>query len=83
MGLAGADNSDIFYQFLPVSINPTVVTPNFTLTSYGLSLGLIEGPDDNCCITHNSFFTPSASSLYKIAELDAAGLPETLVIPAF
>ncbi|MEO8954014.1 MAG: S53 family peptidase [Ktedonobacteraceae bacterium] len=77
--LAGAENISVFYNFLPVSVTATTVTQPFTFTSFGLSLGLVEGQDDNCCPTHNSFNLPDSSGIYQVAETDSAGLAETLV----
>lgn len=78
LALAGADNSS-YYSFMPTAPTSTAVTPNFTLTPLGSALGLTEGNDDNCCATHNSFVTPDATSPWQVVEVDAAGLPETMV----
>jgi len=86
LALAGAENRDTYYHFLPVSALPTSVNPPFQLNSVGLALGLIEGngnnSDDNCCETHNSFALPDSSSPFQVAETDSAGLAETLVVGA-
>lgn len=79
LALAGADNYGVFYNFLPVPVTAATVTPPFTFTTYGLSLGLVEGTDDNCCATHNSFNLPPSGGVYQVAETDGAGLAETLV----
>ncbi|HKV57992.1 MAG TPA: S53 family peptidase [Ktedonobacteraceae bacterium] len=79
LALAGAENIGVFYNFLPVPVTATTVTSPFTFTSFGLSLGLVEGQDDNCCPTHNSFNLPVSGGVYQVAETDAAGLAETLV----
>lgn len=79
LGLAGARNIANFYNFVPVPALGQPVRAPFTFTPYGLSLGLLEGPDDNCCPTHNSFSLPAMSSPYKVVETDSAGLAETLV----
>ena len=79
LALAGAENISVFYNFLPVSVTATTVTSPFTFTSFGLSLGLVEGQDDNCCPTHNSFDLPGSGGIYQVVETDSAGLAETLV----
>lgn len=79
LALAGAENIAVFYNFIPTSVTGAATTPPYTLTSLGLSLGLVEGQDDNCCPTHNSFQLPGTGSLLQVAETDAAGLAETLV----
>jgi hypothetical protein len=87
LALAGADNLDVFYNFLPISATGTTVTPPFTLSSVGLSLGLIDNgsgsnTDDNCCVTHNSFQPPNPLGQYQVAENDNAGMPETMIVQA-
>ena len=79
LALAGADNIAVFYNFLPTSVTGASTTSPYTLTSLGVSLGLVEGQDDNCCPTHNSFQLPGSGSPLQVAETDAAGLAETLV----
>jgi hypothetical protein len=71
--------SNNFYNFLPIVPTGIAVTPPFTFTALGLKLGFVEGQDDNCCATHNSFAIPSASSPLKVAETDSKGFAETLV----
>lgn len=80
LGLAGADNISVFYNFLPIQATGEPTTSPYTLTSLGLSLGLIEGPDDNCCATHNSFDLPINGNPFQVAETDAAGLAETMIV---
>lgn len=80
LALAGADNFTVFYNFLPVPAVGTNTTSPYTFTALGLSLGLIEGSDDNCCVTHNSFLQPATGSPFQIAETDGTGLPETMII---
>lgn len=80
LALAGADNISVFYNFLPIQAIGATTTSPYTFTSLGLSLGLIEGQDDNCCATHNSFQLPGPGSQYQVAETDAAGLAETLIV---
>lgn len=83
MALAGSENLDVFYSFLPLPVTATSVTTPFSLTPVGNSLGLLGGSgkntDDNCCQTHNSFESPPILSSYQVAESDGAGLPETLI----
>lgn len=80
LALAGAENIGVFYNFMPVATTGATTTSPYTFTSLGLSLGLIEGSDDNCCATHNSFQTPASGSPFQIAETDSAGLPETMIV---
>lgn len=77
LALAGAQNISVYYNFLPIAVTGTTVTAPFTFTEAGLSLSLIEGQDDNCCITHNSFRLPPAGIL-EVLETDNAGNAETL-----
>jgi len=79
LALAGAENMSVFYSFLPISVTAAPVTPPFTFTALGLSLGLVEGTDDNCCATHNSFNIPPVGSVLQVVETDSAGLAETLI----
>ena len=78
LALAGAENISVFYNFLPIQAIGATTTSPYTLTSLGLSLGLIEGQDDNCCATHNSFNLPS--NQFQVAEVDTAGLAETMIV---
>jgi len=84
LAFAGANNSDVFYNFLPLQATGTTVTEPFKLTFIGQMLGLLggagAGSDINCCPTHNSFLKPDFFSRYQIAELDNVGLPETMVV---
>ena len=85
LALAGANNISVYYNFLPVSLTAIAVSPpdgspgGFKLTSVGLSLGLTEGDDDNCCITHNSFIVPPPGASLLVAEVDTAGNAETVI----
>ncbi|MFL5652957.1 MAG: hypothetical protein ACJ8CB_02075, partial [Ktedonobacteraceae bacterium] len=81
LALAGAKNRGVFYKFLPLSVGAVKTTAPYTLTSLGLSLGLVEGSDDNCCPTHNSFKVPATGSRYQVVEMDNASPPqaETLI----
>jgi hypothetical protein len=83
LALAGANNRSVYYQFIPIPATGVAVSPPFTLTPLGLSLGLIEGTggtsDDNCCPTHNSFALPAAGSPLQVAETDSKGFAETLI----
>ena len=79
---AGASHSAVYYASVPVAATPVAVSPPFTLTADGTTIGLIGGSgfgsDTNCCATHNSFLLPGAGSPLKVAELDEAGFAETL-----
>lgn len=81
LALAGADNINVFYNFLPLPVTGVATNSPYTFTSVGLTLGLVEGNDDNCCPTHNSFTLPSVSGL-QVAEIDNAGNAETIISSA-
>jgi hypothetical protein len=81
LALAGADNLNVFYNFLPLSVTAVATNSPYTFTGVGLTLGLVEGTDDNCCATHNSFNLPSVSGL-QVAETDNAGNAETIISSA-
>src|SRR5262249_40443619 len=60
--LAGADNAfnadgvtgkDIYYASVPVPVGGRPVSPRFTVTADGGSLGITDAMA-NCCATHNS-----------------------------
>lgn len=90
----GTDASDNYYRFIPVPATGSPVSIPFRTTLAGVeTLGLfdpcngdtstcssenIRKSDINCCPTHNSFQRPKLGS-YTIAELDSAGLAETLI----
>ncbi|MDE3075387.1 MAG: hypothetical protein KGJ86_08150, partial [Chloroflexota bacterium] len=83
LALAGGQHSDVFYKFLPLAVTPAPVArccDGYTLTSVGTALGLAEGTDDNCCATHNTFQLPASGSPWQVAETDAAGNAETLIV---
>jgi hypothetical protein len=85
---AGADNGDsagdIFYNFVPIPVGAAAVSPPFTLTNFGESLGFTDDPstpggsDINCCPTHNAFNNPGPGSKLRVAERDSEGFAETL-----
>ncbi len=79
LALAGADNSDVYYNFVPYLTTAVITNPPYTLTSLGVSLGLVEGNDDNCCPTHNSFDELNSSLIYQVAETDAISNAETMI----
>lgn len=64
--------SDLF-GFLPVSVNVVAPSPPFTITAYGLSLGLTSA--DMVDPTHNAFF--DAAGL-NVVDTNAFGNPVTL-----
>jgi len=81
----GADN---YYSFLPLPVGGVAVSPPFTLTDIGKSLGFEDSKaspaigtsdDINCCLTHNSFTLPAAGSALQVAEKDSKGSAETLI----
>lgn len=76
LALAGAQNIDKYYDFVPLTgVNPKVVSPPFTVTSDGTALG-VSTDMANCCATHNSFDIPK--SPFVTLEKDSAGLAETI-----
>jgi hypothetical protein len=90
-GNAG-DGADVFYDFLPLPATGAAVEAPFCLTDAGRSLGFEDTrcpdpsrhsgdgkvQDINCCATHNSFLLPPEGSELRVAEVDGAGLAETL-----
>ena len=79
MYLAGASNRATYYNSIPVPATATAVSPPFTITAAGTTLGLIV-TDANCCPTHNSFTTPAAGSALVVVENDSASQAETLIV---
>jgi hypothetical protein len=92
LALAGANHgganetvpSNAYYGFVPLPVGGAPVTPPFTLTAVGMSLGFVDNPesslsDINCCATHNSFTLPPPGSALQVSETDTKGLAETLV----
>ena len=79
MYLAGASNRATYYNSIPVPATATAVSPPFTITAAGTTLGLIAA-DANCCPTHNSFTTPAAGSALVVVETDSLGQAETLIV---
>jgi len=85
LALSGADNRDVYYNFLPIQVTPIDVSPSngapggFTLTPLGTQLGLTNS-DINCCKTHSSFQLPASGSPLQVAEKDSAGNAETLIV---
>ena len=79
MYLAGASNRATYYNSIPVPATATAVSPPFTITAAGTTLGLIAA-DANCCPTHNSFTTPAAGSALAVVETDSLGQAETLIV---
>ncbi|MGH9355627.1 MAG: PEP-CTERM sorting domain-containing protein, partial [Terriglobia bacterium] len=56
-----------------------VVSPPFKLTSAGVTFGLTDPGDDNCCATHNSFAPPPSGSALVVLETDSKANAETLI----
>jgi hypothetical protein len=76
LALAGAENRDVYYQFVPLlGLTSTAVTAPFTVTTKGAALGITSAMA-NCCATHNSFELPSAPLV--TLETDTAGKAETI-----
>lgn len=75
---AGADNRDIYYNFVPLEgISGVAVSAPFTVTERGEELGLTN-EQANCCATHNSFTPPPAP--LEVLEFDSEGQAETIAI---
>jgi streptogramin lyase len=90
LALAGAHHISVYYQFLPVVVPPTSVSPSngsaggFRLTTLGTELGLVDpglgnASDINCCNTHNSFLVGPSNGDLKVVENDVAGNAETVI----
>jgi hypothetical protein len=75
LALAGADEFETYYDFVPLKVAATAVEPPFTVTSDGATLGINEEMA-NCCATHNSFAIPPAP--FVVLENDSAGQAETI-----
>ncbi len=75
LALAGADNYSTYYSFVPLTVGATVVSPPFTVTSDGSSLGVTDAMA-NCCETHNSFTIPPSPLV--VLEDDGAGKAEMI-----
>lgn len=78
VALAGAENRDIYYNFVPLSgVSAAAVAPPFTVTAAGAAIGLTDA-QANCCMTHNAFNQPG--SPFVVLETDSAGLAETIAV---
>lgn len=75
----GVMGRDVYYASVPVPVGGQPVSPPFTVTPDGMSLGITDAMV-NCCQTHNSFTLPAAGSVLKVAETDSASLAESLFI---
>ncbi len=53
LALAGAENFETYYGFVPLSVAATAVAAPFTVTPEGAALGINEEMA-NCCATHNT-----------------------------
>ena len=78
-GFSDCDSSNVvpgtvLYGFVPVGAVASSTAPPYTLTPYGLSLGLTSADVNDCC-THNSF--ASAAGL-NVVDFDSNGNPTTL-----
>jgi hypothetical protein len=76
---SGAANRATYYASVPIPATGAAVSPPFTITAAGAALGMLVA-DANCCATHNSFTLPGPGSPLVVAELDSAGLAETLFV---
>ncbi len=75
LALAGAGNYATYYNFVPITVGATVVSPPFTVTTEGEALG-VTTEMANCCATHNSFEIPPSPLV--VLEDDDAGKAETI-----
>jgi hypothetical protein len=75
LALAGAQNFETYYGFVPLNVAATAVEPPFTVTSEGAALGVNEEMA-NCCATHNSFSVPPSPLV--VLETDSAEKAETI-----
>lgn len=78
-GFADCNTSNVLsttqlYGFVPVGAVAASTSPPYTLTPYGLSLGLTSTDVNDCC-THNSF---GGSAGLNIVDTDRNGNPTTL-----
>jgi hypothetical protein len=62
------------FGFVPVGAVSVGTAPPYTLTPFGLGLGLVESDVDDCC-THNSF---GGAAGLNIVDFDTSGHPTTL-----
>ncbi len=62
------------FGFVPVGVSSVNTAQPYTLTPFGLGLGLVESDVDDCC-THNSFAGPAG---LNVVDFDANGVPTTL-----
>jgi len=85
LAMTGASNYSTYYNFLPITATGAMVTPPFSVTVVGQSVGLYDTGSTttspiNCCGTHNSFDLPGPGSPLRVAETDSANLAETEVV---
>jgi hypothetical protein len=76
LALAGANRFETYYNFVPLKVGATAVSPPFEVTPEGESLG-ITNEEANCCVTHNSFNYPPPEPFVTL-EKDNAGKAETI-----
>ena len=76
LALAGAFRFETYYNFVPLKVGATAVSPPFTVTPQGEALG-ITNTEANCCETHNSFQYPPPEPLVTL-EKDNAQNAETI-----
>ena len=75
LALAGAENFESYYNFVPLKVGATAVNGPFTVMPEGAALGVNEAMA-NCCATHNSFSVPPAPLV--VLENDSSGNAETI-----
>lgn len=75
LALAGAEDRDQYYNFVPLGLTAAAVTKPFTVQPAGAALGITDAMV-NCCATHNSFIIPAAP--LGVLETDSMGLAETI-----
>ena len=77
LGCGGSETVTIgtqLFGFLPVNVSAVATVAPYTLTPFGLGLGLTESDVDDCC-THNSF---SATGGLQLVDFDQNGVATTL-----
>jgi len=76
LALSGAFRFETYYNFVPLKVGATAVSPPFTVTPEGEALG-ITSEEANCCATHNSFDYPPPEPFVTL-EKDNAEKAETI-----
>jgi hypothetical protein len=76
--LSGAGNRATYYASVPIVATAAAVSPPFTLTPVGTALGLVS-PGDTIAARPTTRSRCPAGQPLQVAELDSAGLAETLI----